>query len=115
MTGSRVALRYSDFGSSAEFVSVCQGLLRITGVVLTLWVYLWLNWKPFIRMPTIVSNIAFHPSLSVGITTMNSSVEPRMEVMFVIFFASLFGSFIVCLKYIALINHIYSCVVSDSI
>lgn len=51
MTGSRVALRYSDFGSSAEFVSVCQGLLRITGVVLTLWVYLWI-----VELETVYTN-----------------------------------------------------------
>ena len=66
-------------------------------------------------MPTIVSSIAFNSPLSAGMTMMNSEVEPRFEVMFVIFFASLFGEFIVCLEDIALINHIYSCVVSDSI
>jgi hypothetical protein len=66
-------------------------------------------------MPTTVSNIAIHSPLSAGTIMMNSAVEPRLEVMFVIFFASLFGWFIVCLKYIALIYHIYSRVVSNSI
>lgn len=66
-------------------------------------------------MPTVVSSIAFYSPLSAGMIVMNSAVEPRLEVMFLIFFASLFGSFVVCLEYITLIKHIYSCVVSDSI
>ena len=66
-------------------------------------------------MPIVVSNIFFHSPSSVGMITMNSEAEPRLEVMFAIFFASLFGSFIVYFEYIVLINHIHSCVVSDSI
>ena len=46
-------------------------------------------------MPTIVSNIASHSSLSAGMIMMSSAEEPRLEVMFIIFFASLFGWFIV--------------------
>lgn len=57
-------------------------------------------------MPTVVSNIAFHSPSSTGMIMMNSAVEPRLEVMFVIFFASLFGWFIVYPEYIVLIKHI---------
>ena len=62
-------------------------------------------------MPIVVSSILFHSPSSAGLITMNSEAEPRLEVMFLIFFTSLFGSFIVCLEYIVL-NRIHSCVVS---
>ena len=66
-------------------------------------------------MPIVVSNIPFHSPSSAATITMDAEEEPRLEVMFAIFFASLFGSFVVYLEYIVLINHIHSCVVSDSI
>ena len=50
--------------------------------------------NPIIIMPTIAPNIVSHSPLSAGMITMNSAVA-RLEVMFIIFFASLFGSFIV--------------------
>ena len=106
-------------GGEAEFVNVClQGSITH-------------NWcgphssestygpsqhrNPFLIMPTVVSNTAFHSPSSAGMIMMKSVEEPRLEVMFTIFFASLLGWFTIFLEYIALINHNFSCVVSDSI
>ena len=68
---------------------------------------------PSYRRQTVTAPVCLQYPFSVG--RQDNAVELRLEVMFIIFFASLFGSFIVCLDYIVLINHIYSCVVSNSI